>query len=91
MKIAERKQFRSPRREIEPRHSAGKAGILATILPKITDFWTINNFLIYRKSKDSRKKGIRFSSAGNRTPVSCVTGGDTRHCTTLNNRFLNEK
>ena len=23
-----------------------------------------------------------FSNAGNRTPVSCVTGGNTGHCTT---------
>ena len=38
--------------------------------------------LIFFNKKKKKRKNVPFSPAGNRTPVSRVTGGDTHHYTT---------
>ena len=88
----------SPRRGIEPRSPAWQAGILTTILPRKTDglselffkfFTEIKSFSVV-KNGQKQQQTTYFSTAGNRTPVSRVTGGDTYHYTTEENRWLSE-
>ena len=79
----------SPRRGIEPRSPAWQAGYsplyyrgnrwLSEFLFKF--FTQIKSFSVV-KNGQKEQKTTYFSTAGNRTPVPRVTGGDTYHYTT---------
>ena len=79
----------SPRRGIEVRSPAWQAGILTTILPRTCwDFesctvsWLVILKRIFLNTKFGSKNDSVLSPAGNWSPVSRVTGGDTNHYTT---------
>ena len=79
----------SPRQGIEPPSPAWQAGYsplyyrgnrwLSELLFKF--FTQIKSFFVF-KNGQKQQQTTYFSTAGNRTPVSRVTGGDTYHYTT---------